>query len=96
MKSFKVIAAVLVIVGALNWGLVALAHLDLVATLLQALAGLTPRQREVVTLRYLEDLDVNSTATLLRLSVGTVKSTTYDALKRLRVTYPLLLEAEDR
>jgi uncharacterized protein len=34
MKTFKVIAAVLVIVGALNWGLVALAHFDLVAALL--------------------------------------------------------------
>jgi uncharacterized protein len=34
MTTFKVIAAVLVIVGALNWGLVALAHFDLVAELL--------------------------------------------------------------
>jgi uncharacterized membrane protein YuzA (DUF378 family) len=34
MKTLKVIAAVLVIVGALNWGLVALAHFDLVAALL--------------------------------------------------------------
>jgi uncharacterized membrane protein YuzA (DUF378 family) len=34
MKALKMIAAVLVIVGALNWGLVALAHFDLVATLL--------------------------------------------------------------
>ena len=33
MKQFDLIAAVLVIVGALNWGLVAVARLDLVATL---------------------------------------------------------------
>lgn len=33
MKKLDVIAAVLVVVGALNWGLVALAKFDLVATL---------------------------------------------------------------
>jgi uncharacterized membrane protein YuzA (DUF378 family) len=33
MKAFDVVAAVLVIVGALNWGLVAAAHFDLVAAL---------------------------------------------------------------
>ena len=33
MKQFDVLAAVLVIVGGLNWGLVALAEFDLVATL---------------------------------------------------------------
>jgi uncharacterized membrane protein YuzA (DUF378 family) len=33
MKTIDVIAAVLVIVGALNWGLVGLANLDLVAAL---------------------------------------------------------------
>jgi uncharacterized protein len=41
MKTFKVIAAVLVIVGALNWGLVALAHFDLVAVLLGMSFGQT-------------------------------------------------------
>jgi uncharacterized protein len=41
MKTFKVIAAVLVIVGALNWGLVALAHFDLVAALLGMSFGQT-------------------------------------------------------
>ncbi len=34
MKQIDVIAAVLVVVGALNWGLVAVAHFDLVAALL--------------------------------------------------------------
>ncbi len=33
MKQFDVIAAVLVVVGALNWGLVAVARFDLVAAL---------------------------------------------------------------
>ena len=33
MKSLDVIAAVLVVVGALNWGLVAIARMDLVAAL---------------------------------------------------------------
>jgi len=33
MKKLDVLAAVLVVVGALNWGLVAAAHFDLVATL---------------------------------------------------------------
>ncbi|MGA7873894.1 MAG: DUF378 domain-containing protein [Candidatus Binatus sp.] len=41
MKTLKIIAAVLVIVGALNWGLVALAHLDLVAALLGMSFGQT-------------------------------------------------------
>ena len=31
MKKLDVIAAILVVVGALNWGLVAIAHFDLVA-----------------------------------------------------------------
>ena len=33
MKSLNVLAAVLVIVGGLNWGLVAIAEFDLVATI---------------------------------------------------------------
>lgn len=33
MKVFDVVAAVLVVVGALNWGLVAVARVDLVASL---------------------------------------------------------------
>jgi uncharacterized membrane protein YuzA (DUF378 family) len=41
MKALKVIAAVLVIVGALNWGLVALARFDLVAALLGMSFGQT-------------------------------------------------------
>ena len=41
MSTLKIIAAVLVIVGALNWGLVALAHFDLVAALLGMSFGQT-------------------------------------------------------
>jgi uncharacterized protein len=33
MKKLDVLAAILVVVGALNWGLVAVAHFDLVATI---------------------------------------------------------------
>jgi uncharacterized membrane protein YuzA (DUF378 family) len=33
MKQLDVVAATLVVVGAINWGLVAIAHFDLVATL---------------------------------------------------------------
>ena len=33
MKKFDILAAILVVVGGLNWGLVALAEFDLVATL---------------------------------------------------------------
>jgi uncharacterized protein len=33
MKKLDVLAAVLVVIGALNWGLVAIAHFDLVAAL---------------------------------------------------------------
>jgi uncharacterized protein len=34
MKTIDVIAAVLLVIGGLNWGLVGVAHFDLVATLL--------------------------------------------------------------
>ena len=33
MKQFDIIAAVLVVVGAINWGLIAVARFDLVAAL---------------------------------------------------------------
>lgn len=33
MKKFDTIAAILVVVGGLNWGLVAVAHFDLVAAI---------------------------------------------------------------
>ena len=54
--------------------------------LVQALNRLSARQRAVVVLRYYVDLTVEETAKTLGCSVGTVKSTTSDALARLRTT----------
>jgi RNA polymerase sigma-70 factor (sigma-E family) len=54
------------------------------ASLLAALSWLTRRQRAVLVLRYFADLSVEDTARALGCSAGTVKSTTSDALSRLR------------
>lgn len=58
----------------------------------EALAGLTPRQRAVVVLRYYDDLTERATADLLGVSVGTVKSQTHLALAKLRAGAPELAE----
>jgi uncharacterized membrane protein YuzA (DUF378 family) len=39
MKKLDVLAAILVVVGALNWGLVAIARFDLVATIFEMKFG---------------------------------------------------------
>ncbi|SNT00308.1 RNA polymerase sigma-70 factor, sigma-E family [Asanoa hainanensis] len=49
-----------------------------------ALARLPERQRQVVVLRYFEDLSVEQTSELLDMPPGTVKSHTSRALARLR------------
>src|SRR5262245_11073145 len=49
----------------------------------EALAGLPPRQRAAVVLRYWEDLSVAQTAELLGVSTGTVKSSVSRALSAL-------------
>ena len=60
------------------------ADVDLHDALWTALAGLPRRQRAMVVLRYYEDLSEAETASVLGVSVGTVKSTTSRALARLR------------
>ncbi len=62
--------------------------LDAVEALRVALAGLSPRQRAVVVLRYYDDLTERQTADVLGISIGTVKSHARDALARLRDTVP--------
>jgi len=54
-------------------------------TLLQALAGLSPKDRAVVVLRHWEDRSIEETAEALRCSPGAVRTRTTRALARLRV-----------
>lgn len=49
---------------------------------------LPPRMRATLVLRYVEDLTEEATARELGCSVGTVKSQTHHALKRLRAALP--------
>lgn len=65
---------------------------ELRLTLEQALALLTAKQRTVLVLRYFEDLTQEQAAAELGVSVGTVKSTTREALARLRKLAPELAE----
>jgi RNA polymerase sigma-70 factor (sigma-E family) len=51
----------------------------------QALALLTPRERAVVVLRYLEEMTEREVADTLGISLGTVKSTCHKALRKMRV-----------
>ncbi|KAB1941665.1 SigE family RNA polymerase sigma factor [Micromonospora sp. ALFpr18c] len=53
-------------------------------TVTAALAQLPIRQRQVIVLRYFEDLSIEQTAELVGCSTGTVKSYTSRALSRLR------------
>ena len=61
-------------------------------TMRDALARLTLRQRQVLVLRYYEDLSEVDTAAVMRCSVNTVKSQTRHALGRLRTLAPDLLD----
>ena len=53
-----------------------------------ALATLSPRQRQVLVLRYWLDLDQAEIADVLRVAVGTVKATTHHAMTSLRKALP--------
>ncbi|BCJ34388.1 RNA polymerase sigma24 factor [Actinocatenispora thailandica] len=61
-----------------------------------ALRRLTPKQRAVLALRYYEDLSEVDTAAALGCSVGTVKSRTHQAIRRLRELAPELAIGTDR
>jgi len=53
--------------------------------LLEAVRRLPPRQRQVVALRYVLDLDAEATARELGIARGTVSATLHHALKTLRL-----------
>ena len=56
----------------------------------RALARLTPKQRAILVLRFFEDHTEARTAQVLGIAVGTVKSQTAVALRRLRELAPEL------
>jgi RNA polymerase sigma-70 factor (sigma-E family) len=56
---------------------------------------LPPRMRATLVLRYVDDLTEEATARELGCSIGTVKSQTHHALKRLRAALPDLELVED-
>jgi RNA polymerase sigma-70 factor (ECF subfamily) len=53
----------------------------------QALASLTPRQREMVVLRFHADLAVKDIAEAMGCAEGTVKATLHQALRALRIEF---------
>jgi RNA polymerase sigma-70 factor (sigma-E family) len=60
------------------------------------LAGLTPRERAILVLRYYFDLSVAEVAGELTTSVGTVKSTSSRALAKLRINLGESIAEEQR
>ncbi len=68
------------------------AAVDRRLVLARALAGLTAGQRSAVVLRFYDDLSERETAAAMGVSLGTVKSQTHLALRRLREQAPELAE----
>ena len=54
------------------------------AELAAALAGLSPEQREVILMRFVDDLALDEIAAALNVPVGTIKSRLHRALETLR------------
>ncbi|MEU7863416.1 SigE family RNA polymerase sigma factor [Nonomuraea sp. NPDC049141] len=71
------------------------AQVDDRLTLEQALRRLPAKKRAVLVLRYFEDLPESDVARIMGCSIGTVRSQTHQAVKRLRglVGEPVNLEA---
>lgn len=66
------------------------------AVLVAALAQLPVRQRQVVVLRYFDDLPVETVADIMGSSAGTVKSQSSRALTKLRAALgPMLVDQEE-
>jgi RNA polymerase sigma-70 factor (sigma-E family) len=73
----------------------AYAEVEVRAALTAALARLPRRQRQVVVLRYYEDLSEQDVAGVLGCSVGTVKSQAARGLARLRAALPADIRVEE-
>jgi len=61
-----------------------LEQLDNRAQVQWALQQLSPRQREVLVLRYFEDLSTDETAAIMKCASGTVKATLHQALRAVK------------
>jgi RNA polymerase sigma-70 factor (sigma-E family) len=70
------------------------ADLDIDEVLAAAIRALSPRQREVITLRVFFDLDTDATAKLLGISPGTVGAHLHRALATLRTQIPSYSDQE--
>ncbi|WP_203901244.1 SigE family RNA polymerase sigma factor [Virgisporangium aliadipatigenens] len=68
---------------------------DLRIVLADALKRLTAKQRAVLVLRFYEDRSESETAEILGVGLGTVKSQTRDALRRLRAVAPELADENE-